>query len=56
MRKKDKLYQLGSKLGLKKEDVDEVIINTSGNEQPSFPTDIYGTGRYGTISIKDFED
>ena len=63
MTSKNKLYNLGKKIGLKKEEIDE-IIQTAPNTQlpdpvmPSLqnPIDVYSPAAdYGTVSIRDFQ-
>ena len=54
---KNRIYELGSPLGLNKKDIDNIIKHKPDkNEQVSLnvgPDPYYGTW-YGTISIKDF--
>ena len=63
MTHKNKLYGLGKKIGLNKEEIDE-IIKTGSDVQPTVskklslqhPTDEYMPGTtYGTVSINDFQ-
>ena len=54
---KYKIYELGNKLGLNKDDLDFVLKDfnaVSGQVSLSIGPPWYPGGRYGTISIKDF--
>jgi len=50
------LYQLGKKVGLNKNEVNNILNKTNSKvEQPSFSVGPdYSGGWYGTTSIKDF--
>ena len=60
---KHKLYALGNKLGLNKQDIESIIAEKPKNDALNLPftvpenaLDVYGIdGRYGTISKKDFQ-
>jgi hypothetical protein len=53
------IYKLGINLGLNKQDIESVLSSTSDKKEEintTSPADVYkGVGRYGTVSIKDFE-
>jgi len=51
----EELYKLGDMLGLEHRDIQNFIIDPSGNtELPFSPADSYKFGLYGTLSINDF--
>jgi len=59
---KNKLYELGIKIGLNKEEIDEIIqtgsdiqLTDSSKLTLQNPTDAYLLNFYGTVSIKDFQ-
>lgn len=57
--KKEKIYELGEKFGLNKQEIDETLTNISYNLKHttlSCSSDCYKNGtRYGSISINDYD-
>ena len=53
------IYEIGMNLGLNKQDIDSVLSTKSSNTEETTstsPAEVYkGIGRYGTVSINDFE-
>ena len=57
--KKDKIYELGEKVGLNKQEIDETLTNVSSKYKQvsiSYSSDCYKDGTmYGSISINDYD-
>ena len=56
----DKLYEIGGNLGLNKKDIDGVLSTRPANKdnvESISPVEVYkAIGRYGTVSINDFQE
>ena len=56
MKKMNRIYALGRRVGLNKKDIDNITNSNKKLEQVNFsygPYEYHG-GRYGTVSVKDF--
>ena len=55
--KNELIYNLGKKIGLSKQDIDNTLVNSISNKKSvsiSYRSDCYKNGtRYGTVSISD---